>query len=289
MNAMDHTFAANPSFGNGNWTMVAGPGSAFFSNASSPTSSVQVTAYGTYDFQWEEVNGQCDDASLVTINFYENPTVHLGPDREECQTTFTLDQTTSIPLSVYSWAQISGPMLAAIATPTSSTTEVTTDGTLGDYAFEIVVGVNGCADRDTIVITQIPQPVANAGSGGDECDLNFNLSATPSVGSGEWTQTGGPGFPSFSPNASAPNATVSVSDYGVYTFTWTETYLDCSDDASVTVNFYEQPVADAGSGGNECDFDFIFSANPSVGNGMWIQVSGPGNSSFVDATDRVQP
>lgn len=282
---LDHTFAATASVGTGTWTLDNGPGAAFFSNANSPTSSVQVTAYGTYDFQWEEVNGQCSDASIVTINFYEMPTVDLGADRDECQTTFTLDQTTSIPVTTYSWTQVSGPATALIVTPAGATTDIVTTGALGVYVFQCEVTLNGCTSSDQISITQIPQPVANAGAGGNECDLNFNLGATASVGVGAWTQTGGPGFASFAPSPADTSATVTVSQYGNYTFTWTETNLDCSSSQSVTVNFYQQPVADAGSGGNECDLDFTFSANPSVGNGMWTQVSGPGTSTFVDATN----
>ena len=79
------------------------------------------------------------------------------------------------------------------------------------------------------------------------------LNATASVGTGTWTMTSGTGTATFAPNANTPGATVTVSQYGTKEFTWTEVNGSCSDNDAVTVNFYEQPVADAGSGGDECD------------------------------------
>lgn len=283
---LDYTFSASTSVGTGSWTLVSGPGSAFFNNASSPTSSVQVTQYGTYVFQWEGVNGECSDSDQVTVNFYQQPTVTLQADRSECQLSYSLTSSTNIPVTGYSWSQVSGPT-ALIVGGTTATATIITPGTLGAYVFELEVTVNGCTATDQITITQVAAPVANAGSGGNECDLNFGLTASPSAGVGTWTQTAGPGFANFVPNANAPNATVSVSQYGNYQFTWTEQVLNCSSSASVAVNFYQQPVANAGNGGNECDLNFVFNATPSVvgSNGMWTQIAGPGTSTFVDATN----
>ncbi|MEE4116995.1 MAG: hypothetical protein V2I37_12540, partial [Marinilabiliaceae bacterium] len=133
-------------------------------------------------------------------------------------------------------------------------------------------------ESDDVTINFYEQPVANAGTGGDECDLNFILNATASVGNGTWTVSG-PGTASYSPDANTPGATATVSAYGSYQFTWTEVNGSCSDAASVTVNFYEQPVANAGTGGDECDLNFILNATASVGNGTWT-VSGPGTASY---------
>lgn len=280
---LDYTFSAVPSVGVGTWSFFGGPGSAFFSNAHSATSGVQVTAYGTYTFQWQEVNGQCSDNEQITVTFYQQPTVSLGVDQSQCQLTYSLTPTTNIPVTSYSWTQISGPA-ATIVNNAAPVAAIVSSGILGTYVFEVTVTVNGCSSSDQITITQVGIPVSNAGTGGNECDLNFNLGATPSVGAGVWTQTGGPGFSNFVPNAAAANAVVSVSQYGTYQFTWTETNLNCTNASAVSVNFYWQPVANAGTNGNECDLDHVFNAVPSVGNGTWTQVSGPGTSSFVDAS-----
>ena len=53
----------------------------------------------------------------------------------------------------------------------------------------------------------------------------------------------------------------------------------CSNAASVTVNFYEQPVANAGNATDQCDLDFTFTGTASVGTGTWTS-SGPGTATF---------
>ena len=138
----------------------------------------------------------------------------------------------------------------------------------------------GCFDIKPVVVTVTQVPTANAGSGGNECDLTFRFNATPSVGTGTWSQTSGPGTSSFSPGSSSPNATVTVSAYGTYTFTWTEVNGTCSASNIVTVNFYQQPVAIAGPGGNNCGLEFHLNGSLTIGTGTWTKVSGPGRCNF---------
>src|SRR5687767_15714683 len=96
-------------------------------------------------------------------------------------------------------------------------------------------------DDDAASVNFYQQPVANAGSDGNECDLNYTRSAVPSVGTGTWTSSG-PGTATFTPDANTATATVTVSAYGTYTFTWTEVNGTCTDDDAASVNFYQQPV-----------------------------------------------
>lgn len=133
-----------------------------------------------------------------------------------------------------------------------------------------------------LTATTLPCPAANAGTGGNECDLNFVLNAVIQFGTGTWTRISGPGSAIFSPNAGTPGATVTVSTYGTYIFRWTETRGVCSSFSEVTVNFYRQPSANAGSGGNVCDLDFQLSAvAPSAGTGTWSMTSGTGSATFL--------
>ncbi len=126
-------------------------------------------------------------------------------------------------------------------------------------------------------------PVANAGSGGDECDRNFALNAVPVLGTGTWTKITGPGNAAYSPNNHTPDAVVTVTVYGTYTFRWTEVAGTCISSGDITVNFYRPPVSNAGSGGNECDRDFALSAVPDVGTGRWTMTSGTGTAMFTPA------
>ena len=154
-----------------------------------------------------------------------------------------------------------------------------TDGQVLDV---IVTIPNGCSATSAgITNSVITSPVADAGSDGDECDLDFTFKAVPSIGAGTWTKTSGPGTPTYNPSPNSPTATVTVSQYGAYTFTWTEVNNTCSSSASVNVNFNQAPKANPGPGGNNCGPDFYFKALPSIGIGTWSKISGPGTATYL--------
>ena len=161
-------------------------------------------------------------------------------------------------------------------------TYTTSSLTNGQSVDVIISNSTGCSAISPAIINTVnPMPSANAGTGGNECDLDFKFSAVSSIGTGTWTLTSGPGTAAFAPNANTATATVTVSVYGTYTFTWTEVSGACSKSAAVTVNFYQQPVANAGTGGNNCGLEFYFTGSVEVGTGTWSKVSGPGNVTFT--------
>lgn len=277
---LDFTFSAVPSVGTGTWTLVNGPGLPLFSNINSPTSIVQVNAIGTYVFEWEEVNGECSDAQQITVIFNEIPVANAGFGGAECDFDFTLGATPSVGTGTWTY---SGPGSASFSPDANDPNALVTVDTYGSYTFTWTEDNNGCSDAASVSVTFAELPVADAGVGGDECDLSFTFSGTATAGVGTWTSSG-PGLATFNaPNSATSDVT--VSNYGTYTFTWTEVNGACTSTDQVTVNFYEQPVADAGTGGDECDLDFVFSANPSVGNGEWTLLNGPGTPTFGDDTD----
>lgn len=277
---LNFTFSAVPSVGTGTWTTVSGPGLPLFSNVNSANSIVQVSTPGTYVFRWTEVNGECSDSDDITVVFNEVPVANAGFGGGECDLNFNLNAIPSVGTGTWT---ATGPGTASYSPSANAANAVVTVDAYGTYTFTWTEDNNGCTDDATVTVVFDELPVADAGTGGDECDLNYTFSGTASVGVGVWTFTGPGGATFNAPNS--PTSTVTVSNFGTYTFTWTETNGNCSSVDQVTVNFYNQPVADAGAGGDECDLDFIFSANPSVGSGLWTQVNGPGTSSFVDATD----
>jgi gliding motility-associated-like protein len=129
--------------------------------------------------------------------------------------------------------------------------------------------------------TTLPCPRANAGSDGEECDLNFVLNAVQ-VLPGTWSKVSGPGNASFAPNAGTPDATVTVSAYGTYVFRWTQTQGVCNSSDDVSVIFHRPPVSNAGSGGSTCGAEFNLRAvMGSAGQtGLWIMKNGSGTASF---------
>ncbi|PCH98463.1 MAG: hypothetical protein COB85_01485 [Bacteroidetes bacterium] len=161
-----------------------------------------------------------------------------------------------------------------------ATFTATTSGTYYIRAYNTISGLWSTGCGSVVVVVDSPLPTANAGVGGDECDRNFQFNATPSIGTGTWTQQSGAGVPTYTPDANTPNAVVDVTLYDTYVFRWTEANGSCVDFDEITVNFYEQPVAIPGSGSNECDLNYTFGATPSVGGGTWTQQSGPGFSLY---------
>lgn len=277
---LDFALGAMASVGVGTWTQTGGNGTATFNNANLPNALVTVDAYGTYTFQWEEVNGTCSDNASVTVNFYEQPVADAGNGGDECDLDFVLVANAGIGTGL--WTLGSGPGSAVFADATSASTTATVSA-YGTYSFTWTETNGTCSDDASVTVNFFDQPVADAGLGGDACNLDFALNATLSTGAGIWTQTSGSGTASFSSSAS-PNTTVVVDQYDTYVFTWTETNGVCIDAASVTVNFWNQPVANAGVGGDACDLDFNLNAVPSLGSGEWTQTGGLGTSSFISAT-----
>ncbi|MDY6801671.1 MAG: SprB repeat-containing protein, partial [Bacteroidota bacterium] len=235
----------------------------------------------TYETYAIDENGCTKQGNDVEIEETTNPTADAGTGGDECNLDFTLNANPSVGIGT--WTS-SGPGNASFSPNANDPNATVTVDAYGSYDFTWTEDNDGCIDYDQITVNFYEQPVADAGTGGDECGLDFLLNATPSVGTGTWTYTG-PGTANFAPDANDPNATVTVDTYGSYDFTWTEDNNGCIDSDQITVNFYEQPVADAGPGGSVCGFDFGLSATPSVGTGTWTY-SGPGTASFApDAND----
>src|SRR5205085_5405 len=119
------------------------------------------------------------------------------------------------------------------------------------------------------------------------CGLVATLAGnTPSVGTGLWSQMSGPGTTTFS-DATSPTSTVTVSVQGTYTFRWTITSGPCPSTDDVVITYTANPTAsNAGADQpNVCGLVATLAGNaPSVGTGMWAQVSGTGTVSFSDAT-----
>jgi len=134
-----------------------------------------------------------------------------------------------------------------------------------------------------VVITFVASPTtSNAGPDAPQCGLIYTLAGnTPSIGTGTWTQTAGPGTSLFT-NANSPTSGVTVTVAGVYTFQWTiATGAPCPDSQDdVIITFTETPTtANAGP-----DITTVCTASPStlivgntptVGTGTWTQTGGP--------------
>jgi gliding motility-associated-like protein len=162
------------------------------------------------------------------------------------------------------------------------TTYTTNSLTNGQVVDVVVSNTYGCiATSAGITNSVFAAPTPNAGTGGNNCGLGFSLNGSLNVGIGTWSKVSGPGSVSFSPDANTPTALVTVSSFGTYVFSWTVANGTCSSSANVTVIFIQQPPAEAGPGGDECDKDFIMKAVITTGVGTWTKISGPGTPVFT--------
>jgi gliding motility-associated-like protein len=164
----------------------------------------------------------------------------------------------------------------------ATTTYTTNSLTNGQIVDVIVINANGCIATSAGITNSVyVTPTADAGTGGNNCGLTFHFNGSLNVGTGTWSKVSGPGNATFSPDANTANAVVTVTAYGSYVFRWTVVNGTCSTNANVTIVFIQQPPANAGSGGNSCNKEFLLNALvPVTGTGTWTKASGTGNAVF---------
>ncbi|MHB9005268.1 MAG: hypothetical protein ACYC6C_14685, partial [Coriobacteriia bacterium] len=215
---LTYNLDATPSVGTGTWTYT-GPGTATFNNSNSPTATTIVSQNGIYTFTWTENNTNgCVDSDAVVINFTQIPTTNAGPDISLCQLNTNLAAIASVGIGTWT---VSGPGVLTIASPDSATTYVSTT-TQGVYNLTWTEdNGNGCTNSDNMILTLTNQPISNAGVRDSICSLTYQLNATPSFGTGTWSQLDGPGFSSFT-NQNFSASSVTVTQYGNYHFIWAE-------------------------------------------------------------------
>ena len=265
------------------WSKTAGPGTSTFTG-----DVVDVSVCGEYTFKYTVVNGPCSNDASVTIKFYDTPTVNAGSAADVCGLNYTLLPTSSASCVnggslVKTWLQTAGP-------GTSSFTGDVVDVTVcGEYTFKYTV-VNGpCSNDASVTIKFYDTPTVGAGSAADVCGLTYTLLPTSSascVNGGSlvktWSQTSGPGTSTFTGDD------VVVSVCGEYTFKYTVVNGPCSNDASVTIKFYDTPAVSAGSPADVCGltYSLLPTSSASCVNGgslvkTWTKTAGPGTVTFT--------
>ncbi|HBF87430.1 MAG TPA: hypothetical protein DDX39_02220 [Bacteroidales bacterium] len=175
-----------------------------------------------------------------------------------------------------SWSSYDAPGTTSFLPYNDSQTPTVVVPTTGQYHFVWTVDNNDCIDKDTITVSFIPTPVANAGSDTYVCgnsytlvgDLDLPLIQT----SGFWT------MPSSDITEVVHNdssSTVTVTEYGTYLFTFTEAAGGglCSDDDYVSIRFIRPPQPDANHTDSICGQDYTLNALNTI-NGSWAPITG---------------
>ncbi len=235
----------------GTWSQDMDPSQATFNpSVQSGTFTATLTVTGT---------GACSaelEIDTRIISWGQTPVVVAGADIERCDANPTADilmtgatATGSFSNNLWSggpgsWVQHVDPAQARYQPGAAS----------GSFTAALqLTGKDGCLGNnptDTRDISWAEQPVADAGSDDAQCGLLYTLAAVPSVGAGQWTLESGPGtVDSWGAGQSVPNTDVTVSDFGTYTFRWTETNIVCSDYDEVDITFIVAPLTPPITGG----------------------------------------
>ena len=160
-------------------------------------------------------------------------------NQSTCANTYVLDASAAGATGSGSWSN-TGALAATIANPNQLLSNVTLNGGQGNYSF-VWTPTNPSPCLNTVNINlNFAQSGAFAGNDVVICGPTYTFGANGTNGS--WTYTGA-GIASFS-NPSSPTSSVTVSDYGAYTFTWTLTSGACTGNDNVVIFFFPEPTAD---------------------------------------------
>ncbi len=260
---LETNLAATLSTGTGVWSIVSG--SADILTTSDPISMLTSTSFGTVTLVWQESDAMCFTTDTVSINFIETPNPNAGSDVQICG---LVAEISAIPsFGVGEW--VTNP---DVGNPTTdaATSEVTGND-FGDFEMVWMETEGICSATDTMLLTLLDSPIANAGNDEDVCGQNASLGAVLSTGSGTWIDL--PAIATIT-DINDPESTVSSTTYGPSTFVWEESDGNCSTTDTVIINFIEIPNAEAGPDQELCGTFATLNAGPSVGDGIWTSAQG---------------
>lgn len=285
----------------GTWTVYSTPPGVnaidvTFQFTTQPTSGVSVPSEGQYSFVWtnDTYTPSCVDADTVNVLFVDNPIANAGPDVIVCGPVGNLDAVPNLALGG-KWEFVPDSLTQPIPTifdirdPKSVINAAVVNGApvFGRYRVRWRVGAIGCEAVDVMNIDFIPDDaVANAGTDKPVCGLTTGLAATGTPG--RWSVAESPiGSTTTFGNSLATNSNVTVSLAGTYKFVWTIGITPCLKADTVTVDFFNIPVAAAGRDTTVCGNEYGLQGNTLGGTtGQWTQVGGTTlTNPFADASN----
>jgi gliding motility-associated-like protein len=288
-----------PVVGTGVWSQASGTGTTTFSNDSAGTSTATATLQGAYVYTWTIYSGACtSSAANINVAYSDTPTVAtVGPNQGICVPLITTPLISG-PLGGNTPTYGTGTWTQTYTSGTGTTTfsnsldpaATATASDTGTYVYTWTISNGPCVSstaNDTVSYYLTPTtstagPMQNICASLISAPLGGN---TPTVGTGVWTQTytNGPGTTSFS-SVNSGSSTATASDTGTYVYTWTITNGSCPPSTAYdTVNFYQVPTTAtiaAPDGACSLTSDPLSGNIPTVGTGVWTQLSGQTVATF---------
>jgi hypothetical protein len=216
-------------------------GSKFIWSNGDTTKSIIVTTTGVYSVGVTYTNGCVDYSDPTVVINSALPIANAGPNKSICNSDSVQIGTPAISGLSYSWSPAIGLNYDTIAQPTAKPTITTT--------YTLTVTSSTCTNKDSVVVTIMPKPIANAGPDKTICkgDSTSIGSASVSGMSYSWAPANG----LSSSTASQPKASPAVST----TYTLTVSNGSCTNTDTVIVNVNPSPIANAGPNKNICTGD----------------------------------
>lgn len=267
--------------GGGTWSGpgITSSGSGLFDPASAGPGIHTIT------YSITDTNG-CEDIGTINIEVLESPIANIaqGDHASLCPgITITIDGNPSLGQSPYThlWkGDTSALDDTGIVNPEFSTL------TTGTYQLIYhVTDANNCYDEDTITIDIDEINISFINDTIETClGATTQLDPSPTGGSGtfvfhQWT---GSETAKLS-DTSIQNPWFSANEVGTFDYTYTvRDDYGCENSTTLTIIVHQQPIANAGVDIEECSLQTTLSATPSVGNGTWEVINGPGTLFFSD-------
>jgi gliding motility-associated-like protein len=221
-----------------NWSPL---GSLDNSTIANPTATPSATT--PYIVTVTDANN-CENKDTIVVTVNPLPIVNAGPDKAICQGGSTvIGGTPTVTGAVVLWSPSSGLNNIFLMNPTASPSSTTT------YIVNAADN-KGCINKDTVIVTVNPNPVADAG-----LDVAICIGDTALLNG-----TGG-GIYNWSPAGSIDNN--AISNPKAFPVTTTKYYLtvtngfNCTNTDSVTVTVNSLPNANAGPDAWVCPGDSI--------------------------------
>lgn len=250
------TIGGTPAFGSTySWSPSTGLSSDTVSN---PVANPAVTT--TYTLTETIAATGCTNSSTITVKVTPLPAANAGSNQAICSGTSVNLGTSSVPGHSYSWSPSSGLSSTIISNP------VATPATTTKYYLIETNDSAGCTKMDSVTITVIPTPLADAGKSKTICQgEKTQLGASPVAGRKySWSPSTGLSSDAIANPIASPFTTTT------YTLTETNTVdgTVCTQSNSITITVATPPAPSAGSNQTICSGSSVMLGMNSV----------PGNS-----------
>lgn len=241
---IDFQLDGNPAGGSGiyvfhNWT---GDTQAInMPDIQNPVFNTNVPGIYNLIYNVTDENG-CSGSDSITVTVFDTPLANAGVDDTICGLNYQLNAIPS--LGTGTWQFFNGPDTVNFSNSNSPNSNVTVSF-YGTYTLIWYEDYGpSCTDYDTLLVTFVQLPVADAGTDTELCGLTTQIQSFPSCGTGVWQQVSGPSQAVIS-NPENPVTQISAPAYGTYSFIWEEDNgFGCVDSDTVDIVLNIVPVAD---------------------------------------------